>query len=279
MVAPPLIANRVGAKNVAVLAYAVPQAAACAAGMVAGFRQYGFNVVLDDRSIPPGFSDLGSDVDTLKSKNVQFVGTCMDIAGLVNIVTSLQRVGLTNVKYYAPEGYAPDTLQKYGTTLDGVFFAIQFVPFEDVKDSPMLGVFEREMNKMHKEVNEQALAAWTGGDLLYKGIKKAGPNFTQASVVRAINSFNGYTSDGIRPPINWSFSGHGPGREGCAAFVEVVNGTFVPRFGRPRQPFICGQTIPPPATLDASNLYYWPPTPGERLPTRATVPSTGPPQP
>jgi ABC-type branched-subunit amino acid transport system substrate-binding protein len=277
--APPFLAQQVGARNVAIFAYTAPQSAQCAQGMQAGFQKYGFNVVVYDPSLPFGFTDLGSDIDTARSKNVQFVGTCMDIGGEVNVARSLRRAGLNNVKFYAPQGYDPTTLKKYGTELNGIFFFAEFVPFEDTKDSPALATFEKQMNKLHKTINEQALVGWINGDLLYKGIKKAGPNFTQQSVVRAINSFNGYTADGIRPPINWSFDGHGPGHEGCAAYVEAVNGKFVPRFGRPGQPFVCAPQFPQPNTLDPAAIYYRPAKPGETLPPTATVPSTVPPQP
>jgi len=141
--APAFIAQQIGAKNVAVLAYTAPQSVQCAAGMEAGFRKYGLNVVLNDSNLQFGFSDLGSDVDTLRSKGVQFVGTCMDIAGEVNIAKSLRRAGLNNVKFYAPQGYDPNTLAKYGNELNGIFFSIDFVPFETPKISTGLGLDQR----------------------------------------------------------------------------------------------------------------------------------------
>jgi ABC-type branched-subunit amino acid transport system substrate-binding protein len=277
--APPYLAQQTGAKNVAVFAYTAPQSVQCAQGMQAGFQKYGLNVAVYDASLPFGFSDLGSDIDAARSKNVQFVGTCMDVAGEVNVARSLRRAGLNNIKFYAPQGYDPDTLKKYGNELNGIFFGIDFVPFEDPKDSPGLTNFEKQIKKLHKPINEQALSGWINADLLYKGIKKAGRNFTQQSVVQAINSFNGYTADGIRPPINWAFDGHGPGHEACTAYVEAVNGKFVPRFGQPGQPFVCSQDLPIPPVLDATTLYFRPPKAGETLPPYATVPSTGPPQP
>ena len=232
-----------------------------------------------DSSIPFGFTDLGSDIDTMKSKGVQFVATCMDIAGEVNVALDLQRAGLTNVKFYAPQAYDPATLSKYGNELNGIYFGIDFVPFEDAKHSPELQLFIKEMNAIHKPINEEALAGWINADLLYKGIKKAGPNFTQASVIDAINTFNGYTADGIRPPINWSFDGHKPSTETCTVYVEVVNGKFTPRFGRPGQPFVCTRDNPLPDNLDSSTVYFRPTIAGEALPPTATVPSTAPPQP
>jgi branched-chain amino acid transport system substrate-binding protein len=274
--APAFIAQQLQARNVAILAYSVPQSASCASGLRAGFEKYGFNVVVDDRALSPGFSDLGSDVDTMKSGNVQFVATCMDVGANVRAAQALQRAGLTNVKFFAPQGYDPGTLKKYGTELNGFYFFVDFVPFEEANSSPAMRLFIKQMHKLGKPVNELALAGWINADLLYKGIKAAGPNFTQASVIRAINEFNGYTADGIRPPINWSFGGHRPGAEACAAFVAVVKGKFVPQFGKPGQPFICSQLYPLPSSVGPDTIYHRPPVPGEVLPSSATVPTTSP---
>jgi len=283
---PAAVAHELGVHTVAILAYTATSSVTCAQGTAAGFRQYGFDVAFVDSSLAFGFTDLGADVDAMKSKGVQFVATCMDIGGEVNIAQSLRRAGLTNVKFYAPEGYDPQTLAKYGRELNDFYFLIDFWPFEDAKTSKSLQRFIKEMNAIHKPINEQALAGWIDADLLYKGIKTAGPNFTQQSVVRAINTFNGYTADGLRPPVNWGFDGHGPpnnmgntvpsGTEGCAAYVRAVNGKFVPQFGQPDQPFLCVPINPGPPTLAPQYVYSRPPVPGEVLPPSATVPSTAP---
>ena len=285
--APAFIAQQLHVKNVAILAYTAASSQSCSQGMEAGFKQYGFNVVLVDDSIAFGFTNLGADVDQMKAKNVQFVGTCMDVAGEVNAAQEIRRAGLTNVKFYAPEGYAPETLDKYGNELDGIYFAIDFWPFEDAKSSPELTLFDKQMAAIHQPVTEQALAGWINGDLLYKGIKLAGPNFTQKSVVDAINNeINGYTANGLRPPIDWSFDGHGPpGADGsqpntdhetCTAYELFNNGKFENVFGKPGQPFVCSTENPLPPVLNSTTLYYRPPKPGAVLPTTATVPTTSP---
>src|SRR5260370_15263939 len=115
--------------------------------------------------------------------------------------------------------------------------------------------------------------------MLYRGIKKAGRNYTQKSVVDAINTFNGYTADGIRPGTNWGSDGHGPGTETCPAYMEVVGGKFVNQFGNPGQPLVCSRDDPLPDALNSATIYYRPPLAGQQLPTTATVPSTAPPTP
>jgi ABC-type branched-subunit amino acid transport system substrate-binding protein len=276
--APSYIAQQIGAKNVAILAYTVPQSASCALGMAAGFKKYGLNIVRDDHALAAGFSDLGSDIDAMKAGKVQFVGTCMDIAGNVRAAQALKRAGLTSVKFYAPQGYDPGTLSKYGSAINGFYFGIDFVPFQSIKQSPGMKLWAAQMNKLGKPLNEQALAGWINADMLYQGIKAAGPNFTQASVIQAVNRFNGYTANGIIYPINWAVD-HGPGAESCTAYVAVINAKFVPQFGKPGQPWVCSQNFPLPDTLDPSNLYYRPAKPTDVLPPSATIPTTTPPPP
>jgi ABC-type branched-subunit amino acid transport system substrate-binding protein len=277
--APSYIAQQVGAKNVGILAYTVPQSASCADGMAAGLRKYGFNIVREDKSLAPGFTDIGADVDAMKAGNVQFVGTCMDIAGNVRAAQALQRAGLTNTAFYAPQGYDPTTLKKYGNEINNFYFGIGFLPFQSSKQSPGFTQFINQMNKTGKVINEQALAGWINADMLYQGIKASGPNFTQASVVAAINKFNGYTANGIYYPENWSFDTHQPGTETCTAYVKVQGGKFVPVFGKPGQPWVCSQNFPIPDKLDSTTIYYRPAKPGDVLPTTATVPTTLPPPP
>ncbi|HEV3451850.1 MAG TPA: ABC transporter substrate-binding protein [Acidimicrobiia bacterium] len=276
--APAYLAQQVGARNVAILAYTVPQSAQCANGMEAGFRKFGLNVVRNDKSLTPGFTDLGSDVDAMKAGNVQFVGTCMDVGANVRVAQALRRAGLTNAKFYAPQGYDPTTLKKYGSELNGFYFGIDFMPFQSINQSPGMTRWAAQMNKLGKPLNEQALAGWINADLLYQGIKAAGPNFTQASVVNAINHINGYTADNIIYPINWAVD-HGPGPEACTAYVAVINGKFVPQFGKPGQPWVCSQNFPLPDALNSSTLYYRPPKPTDVLPPSATIPTTTPPPP
>jgi ABC-type branched-subunit amino acid transport system substrate-binding protein len=277
--APAYIAQQVNAKNVAIMAYTVPQSAACADGIAAGFRKFGLNIAREDKSLAPGFTDIGADVDAMKAANVQVVGTCLDVAGNVRIAQALQRAGLKNVAFYAPQGYDPTTLKKYGAEINNFYFAIAFVPFEASKSSPGETQFIAQMNKLGKPITEQALSGWINADMLYQGIKAAGPNFTQASVIDAINHFNGYTANGIWAPVNWGVDGHAPGTEACTSFVAVKNAKFTPVFGKPGQPFVCTQDNPLPDKLDPTTVYFRPAKPGASLPTTATVPSTSPPPP
>lgn len=262
--APAFIAHELGLTKVAVLAYTASQSVECSKGIVAAYERYGLDLVYQNTSLAFGFQNLGDAVQEIRDAGVEFIGTCMDIAGEVQVARLLRRAGLDDIKFYAPQGYDPGTLEKYGDELNNIFFATLFTPFE-VKDKPKgLRLFLKWMKKNGKEPNEQALAGWMGAALLYEGIKLAGKGFTRQSVVDAINTITDWTADGIRTEIDWSTDGHGPGLESCAAFVEAKDGKFIPRYGKPGQPFVCFQDNPPPA--DFESPYYKPLKPGESVP-------------
>jgi ABC-type branched-subunit amino acid transport system substrate-binding protein len=246
------------------MAYTAAQSVECSEGVIAGFEKYGFDVAFVQQSLSFGFSNLGDDVQRIRDAGVEFIATCMDIAGEVQIARLLRRAGLDDIKFYAPQGYDPGTLEKYGDELNGIFFTTLFTPFE-VKNPPKgLKLYLNQMKKQGGEINEQSLAGWQAAMLLHEGITLAGEDFTRQSVVDAINGITDWTADGIRPEIDWSTDGHGPGKEDCGAVIEAVDGKFVPRFGKPGQPFVCFPNNPLPTTLDEP--YYKPLKPGETVP-------------
>jgi branched-chain amino acid transport system substrate-binding protein len=259
---PAYVAKEMGYTRVAIVAYgSFAQAVDCASGVEASLKKYGLDIVFDDRSLPYNFSDASNDVQEMKDRKVQFVASCMDFSGTFKISQQLRQSGADDIAIFAPEGYRRATIQKYGTQLDRWFFGLEFTPWE-AKDKP-LGTrqYLSAMKRRGLSPSEQSQAGWINAALLVEGLKRAGPHFTQASVVDAINAVTDFTADGILTPIDWSIDGHGPESEQCNAYVEVRKGKAVPRFGRPGQPFTCFPNNPAPATFDAP--YFRPLAPGE----------------
>jgi len=262
--APVFIAKELGLTKIGVMAYTAPQSVECAKGEEAAVEKYGMELAFVQESLQFGFSNLGDDVQKIKDAGVELIATCMDIAGEVQIARLLRRAGLTDIKFYAPQGYDPGTLEKYGDELNGIYFTTLFTPFE-MKNKPNgLKLFLKHIKKTGGDINEQSLAGWQSAALLHEGITLAGEDFTRQSVIDAINGITDWTADGIRTEIDWSTDGHGPGKETCGAYVEAVDGKFVPRFGKPGQPFVCFPDNPAPDTLDEP--YYKPLKDGETVP-------------
>src|SRR4051812_32944578 len=254
-ITPVFIAQQTGAKKAAAFGYGgSPQSEDCAKNLKSSFEKWNFPFAFTDTSLAFGFSanDTSAIVQAIKDQGVDFVVACMDLNGEINLNKALKAAGVTNVKFWAPQGYDQENLDKYGKDLDGMYFIVDYVPIELAKGNKEMEAFLASMKKAGQAPTEQALAGWQNGALLVAGIKAAGKNFTQKSVVDAINNMTAWTADGIRAKINWK-TAHGPaapGDQDCIAYVAAVDGKFVPQFKTtPEKPFVCFPVNPYPTTL------------------------------
>lgn len=117
------------------------------------------------------------------------------------------------------------------------------VPFEIPQSSPGMQKYLEWMEKTGGQVGELSLVGWISAALLVRGIQDAGEDFTQATVVEAINKITDWTADKIGPGINWTIA-HGPPPPGqaplaCLSYLTVKDQKFEPVFVTPEQPFLC----------------------------------------
>lgn len=267
--APVYVAQQEGASAAATLAYgSSPQSADCSKAMETSFNRWGPPAPVADRSLAFGFSanDISAAVQAMKERGVDFVAPCMDLNGAINFQRALEQAGLTDVKWYAPEGYRQSVLDELGDDLGNFTFVVSFLPFDQAKYSPEMKRFLKAMKQRGLSPNEHLLVGWQNAMLLHEGIKQAGKKFNQASVVEAINRIDDWTANGTRAPIDWT-TAHGPTPPdalGCAAYIQVKNGKFTTVFGKAGKPFVCHRENPWPATLD--EVVYL--APGEPEPAR-----------
>ena len=265
--APVYAAQQEGAKAAATLAYgSSPQSADCSKAQETSFDKWGPPIALADRSLSFGFSanDISAAVQEIKDKGVQFVAPCMDLNGAVNFQRALKQAGVTDVKWYAPEGYREDVLDDLGDDLEGFTFVVSFLPFDQAKYSPGMKKFLKAMKKRNLSPNEHLLVGWQNAMLMHEGITRAGKKFTRASVVDEVNQITDWTADGTRAPIDWT-TAHGPtppNSLGCSAYIQVKDGEFQTVYGEPGKPFVCQMQNPWPDSL--SDVVYL--APGEAKP-------------
>jgi branched-chain amino acid transport system substrate-binding protein len=265
-VAPAYIAQQKHLTKAAIFTYTAPSSVVCAKGTEEGLKKYGIDVVFEDKSLQFGFSDVSADVQAIKDKGVQFVSTCMDFGGAFKISQGLKQAGVNDVTFYAPEGYRASTIKKYGKQLNNWVFGLSFASWQDKQLQKGTKAYLAAMKKRGIEPSEQSQAGWINAQLFVEGLKKAGKDFTQSSVVDAINSIPVFNADNMLPDQDWTATGdgHGASKQLCTAYVEAVNGKFVPRYGKPGQPFVCFPGEPYPDNLDSP--YYLPLKPGETNP-------------
>jgi ABC-type branched-subunit amino acid transport system substrate-binding protein len=244
------VAQQAGAKKVAILSYTSPSSAVCAQGEEASFKKYGPEVAYKDYSLNFGFTDLSADVQAIKDKGVNFVATCMDVNGNINVGKALKQAGVNDVTIYSPEGYDPAIMKKFSKDLEGYRFGSDFVPFEAAQDSKGMTQFINTIKKNGGTANELALAGWIDADLLVQGIKASGKNFTRQSVVDNLNKLTDYTANGILAPVDWTVAHTADASQLCTAALEAKGGKFVPILGQPGKPFVCFPN-PRPDNLDS----------------------------
>ncbi|HEX6310337.1 MAG TPA: ABC transporter substrate-binding protein [Acidimicrobiia bacterium] len=238
---PAFVAQQVGATKVAVFAYGQsPQSLDCAEGMRNGFNTYGPELAFEDTSLAFGFTDLSAAVAEVREQGVDFIATCMDVNGNANIAQAVRDAGIELKGVYSPEGYALDVLEDLGAKIDGFYFGSDFVPFEEPNPPEGMQQYLDAMDELGQVPSEQSIAGWTNAALLVAGIEAAGPDFTQESVIEAINEMTDFTADGIRTPQDWTtLHEANSAAEACTAIIQVQNGEFVPVFGEPGSPFVC----------------------------------------
>jgi hypothetical protein len=91
------------------------------------------------------------------------------------------------------------------------------------------------------------MAGWLNADLFYKGLVAAGPEFTQQSVINAINQMK-WDADGLIAGIDWTVAHTEETPGDCYNIVKIEGGKFVPQYQQPGEPFVCfdatSETLP-----------------------------------
>jgi ABC-type branched-subunit amino acid transport system substrate-binding protein len=202
------------------------------------------SVLFRDTSLPFGTTNIDADIQRIKQSGAQLIGTCMDPGGNILLARGIQQNNLKVFQYW-PNGYDQDTLHRYADLMEGVYFAVDFTPFEAASTSPGLRQFLTQMRQRfpNDSISEVDLAGWISANLFVDGLKAVGRDLTRSKLVAAINGMHSFTANGIRPaksPLDWAYlhTQRSPSPD-CRAFIQVQHGQFVPVFGTPTDPFIC----------------------------------------
>jgi len=229
------LAQQLGAKSVAIVAYGVPQSAAACQAAATGMRAFGLNISFTDLNLVYG-ADPTPAVLQMKNDDVDFLLSCLDLNGNVAFARALSQNGLSIHQLWL-NGYDRGTLQQYGSIMKGVYFGLQHVPFEVASalpgSYPGMEQYIREMEKYQPSFtyDEVALDGWISAAQFVSGLRAVGRNLTQRRLVAAINAETAFTADGLMAPVNWT-TAHSTARPPkppfCGASVHVVNDQFVP---------------------------------------------------
>jgi ABC-type branched-subunit amino acid transport system substrate-binding protein len=231
------LAKKLGLERVGIVAYQVPQSAACATGLENSFKKYPVaKVVFLDKSLQFGNPDYSAQVAKMKDEGVDYVITCIDGNGTVNLAREMKKQGLDAVQIL-PNAYDHELISKNADLLDGDYSFTPFAPFETKPKPPGLKLYDKWIKKAGGARNEHSLDGWLNADLFVTGLKAAGPDFTQQKVVDAINKITDYRAQGLLPGVDWTVAHQQD--PACYSMMKIVKGSFKPMFGKPGKPFIC----------------------------------------
>jgi ABC-type branched-subunit amino acid transport system substrate-binding protein len=249
----PWMAKELGKKTIGVLAYSVDNSKDCAKGVQKSFDKFpSAKIGFYSDSLSFGDVDFSVEVSKMKDAGVDFITTCMDTNGVLALAKEARKQNLDAIQYL-PNGYDQAFMKANGEFFEGSYVRVPFVPFETKPRPAALDEYLTWMEKQGDTPNELTTYGWINAAMFYQGLKEAGPNFTQAKVVAAINKHTADTAGGMIPPIDWTTQ-HTETRPpvDCAALVKVQDKKFVPAFVPKGKVYVC---FPRNATLSTKPSY------------------------
>jgi ABC-type branched-subunit amino acid transport system substrate-binding protein len=242
----PYIAKQMNVTKVGVLAYGIAQQSKdCAAGIRNSFKAYPTaQVVFFDDSLQYAQA-LGAQVTAMKNNGVQLVLTCFDLNESYTLGKEMQKQGMHAVQQL-PNGYDANFIATNASAMEGDVITLLFVALENTPRIPEVSKLYKYAAEINVPVSELTAYGWILGNEFYQGLVGAGPNFSQAKVVNALNSMKDFTADGFVPPIDWT-TGHidpekhpeAQSKLDCFNAVIVKSGKFVPYLNSADKPWIC----------------------------------------
>ncbi len=242
------VARQTHSTSIAVLAYGIAASADACQAAANSLKASGYNVSYSDLKVSYPGSTVATDVQRMKQAGANFVVSCMDVQGNINMARAIKQYGVKMTQLWL-NGNDQSTLNTNQSLMQGVYFSIAHVPF-GVPQSlyPGLTLYVTQMKKYEPNyvTDELAIQGWESAALFVQGVKMAGNNLTQANVIKADNSLTAFTAGGLTAPINWKDAGHaGHKPPYCNAFIKVSGDKYVPTLNKGKNVFVCFNSINP----------------------------------
>jgi len=240
------VAKKTHSKSVAILAYGIAASNDACKAASFGLIAAGYKVSYTDFNINYPGSTVATDVQRMKAAGSDFVLSCMDVLGNINMARAIQQYGL-KINQLWLSGNDQTTLNQNKSLMQGVYFDIAHVPFTaSLSEYPGLKLYLAQMKKYEPKYveDEVAIQGWESAALFAQGVKMAGKNLTQANVIAQTNKLTDFTAGGITTPTNWADGGHnGTAPPYCGAYIQVKGDQYVPALNTGKNVFNCFESI------------------------------------
>ena len=213
------------------------------------FQHAGGKVGVLDTTIPFGGVAFTTPALVAKQKGVNALVPAMDTNSNYALAQALQQAGVKLKATLFATGYQPSVIKSPAwPSLQGDYFFSPFRPWAlpNAGTAQMQAAMEKYAHFTKSQFPSFGqYEAWAGADLMIKGLQLAGPNATQASVIKHLRALKSYNANGLLPnPINYStIFGHDLPQQ-CAWVMRAGKTGFTAISSKPT----CGTDIPGTST-------------------------------
>jgi len=180
-----------------------PASTRAAIGTGRSFEHAGGKVGVLDTTVQFGGTDFTSTALVAKQHNIDSLVPAMDGNSNYALATSLKQAGVNLKSVLFATGYQPDVIGSPAwATLQGDYFLSLFRPFSlpNAGTQQMAAALQKYAGFTPTQFPTfSQYEAWLGADLMIKGLTLAGPNPTQATVIKDLRGVKSYNGNGLLP--------------------------------------------------------------------------------
>ncbi len=242
--------KKLGASVLGAYGYSIsPSSSRAAIGTADSFKHAGGKVGVLDTTVPFGGVDFTSEALVAKKNGVNAISPAMDADSNYALATALQQAGVKIKTAIYASGYQPDVIKSPAwKVLQGGYFLTPFRPWSlpNAGTQQMQAAMQKYAHFSKSQFpNLGQYESWAGADLMIKGLQMAGPNPTQAAVIKDLRSLKSYNANGLLPnSLNYTNNfGHDPPQT-CAWVMKAGPNGFTAMSSKPS----CGKDIPGTST-------------------------------
>ncbi|ABW12632.1 ABC-type branched-chain amino acid transport systems periplasmic component-like protein [Parafrankia sp. EAN1pec] len=241
------IFKKLGATTIAAIGYAVSPGSQVAAGLAAeSAKAVGLKVGYLNTQLPFGGTDVGPVVLAMKEAGIDGFTAAVDPNTAFALIKGLRQQGVEIKAAMLATGYGGDLVQAGPGALNdaqGVYFSLAYQPVEMKTAATKQFQADLESAGVTDEPTFAQYNGYTSVGLLVRGLKAAGANPTQASLITAltgIHDWDGLGMFGYKLDINASeFGADGKGE--CLYIAKLEGDAFEPVQGALP---LCGRVVP-----------------------------------
>lgn len=230
----------------------VPSSIRSAAGAVQAFEHAGGRQGVLDTSIPFGSVDMTPEAVEAKEQNVNAVYAGMDNDTNIALATALKQAGVHIKALVFPTGFESSLVGSPSwSSVQGDYFATTFRPVQlpDAGTKQLVSALQKYEGRPPSQFPDfNIYESWLGADLMIKGLERAGPSPTRASVIKDLRELKSYNGNGLLPhSIDYStILGHGL-PQACGWYMVARPHGFVPASSQP----VCGHDLAGTSTVSS----------------------------